>query len=186
MDLYTKENITSIIRDLFEFADVHDFTPLASIMRVSRKTIENWYSGYSVPKAHELFNLFRVLDVPPEAFLKAREKSVHDADARTQIDWWHHNIATAEDIECIQTIIDSKHGSSVSSVLKMMAAYLCLPLAERMRICHNILETYKFRQDYGDLIRTVRPKFLQDIMDSMLLAREAALNDKDYYNDFRG
>ena len=183
---YTKESITAIIHDLFAFADVQDYSYIAAVMGVSKKTIENWYGGYSVPKAHELFNLFHVLNVPPEAFLKAREKAVKDADAMTQIDWWHHNVATTEDIECITRILDAKHGSSVSSVLKMMAIYLCLPLAERMRICNNILETYKFRQEYGDLPRTVHPKFLQDVLDSMMLARKAALNDKDYYNDFKG
>lgn len=186
MEKYTKDSVTQIIRDLFAYADVQDVQTLAAMMGVNKRTIDNWYTGYTEPKAHELFNLFDVLNVPVEAFLKARDKASHDRDLRTKINWWHNNIATGEDMECIDMIIDSTHGSSVSSVLKMMAAYLCLPLAERMRICHNITETYRFHMDYGDLLNTIKEKYISDILSSMALARKAALEDKDYYNDLRG
>lgn len=183
MGKYTSESVTAIINELFSFVGLQDDAIPAAKVGVTAKTIGNWRKGLTVPKSHELFNLFDALDVPLEMFLKVRDNAVHDGQLKARIDWWHHNIATNEDMQCIDTIINGKHGSSVSSVLKMMSIYLCLPLSERMRICHNIVESYRFQLDCGNLQRTVKPEFVDDVMESMIQARQAAIKNQDYYSE---
>lgn len=163
---------------------------IAKALGVSKKTVQNWESGFSSPTQEKGFEWFDVLGLQPLPYYlellygnyqtSESDKTVEDA-LITFI-----KACTPEEKRKLLFILGATHGSSYAGIIEMLTAHLHVPLKDRLNVAHNILTNYEIASAQGTLISTegVTPNI--DLLNqSYENAKEAVKNNKNSYSNVR-
>lgn len=125
---------------------------LADTIGVSKKTIQNWESGFSSPPFGGL-EIFQALGANPTPYYlrflyPSLEKDTEDVEERL--------------ITCIKSLSEIQkekllflflgdHGSSLSGMVELMTGHLQMPLRDRVTIANAVISNYDLASTLGEL-----------------------------------
>ena len=145
---------------------------VARAMGISRKTVQNWESGYSCPDQCQALDWFRVLGIQPLPYYMAilypqLEEITSDCSDDKLDDALFEIIKgfSSDYKRKLLYLFAGNHGSSPSGVIEMIVAHLHLPIAQRLNTGHNIITNYQIDKTYGALIE---PDDIQPNMDLLI------------------
>ncbi|MBQ0142467.1 MAG: helix-turn-helix transcriptional regulator [Prevotellaceae bacterium] len=163
---------------------------VADLMKVSKSTVQNWENGTSVPTFDKIIEWFKVLGVPMYPYLMklAYPKELADVSADSDIAELRKGLNKLVDelddfhAKELFFLLSGTHGSSPTGNMDLSAAYLHLPLANRVIIAENILANYEMMEALGQIHNTqhVLPA-TQTLKRSIDTARTAAMAGKNSY-----
>ena len=140
---------------------------VASKLGVSKKTIQNWESGYSSPSIAMGMKWFKALGLQPmpyylEALYPADYKSTDLSDEEVN-DMLITFIKTMRpsDKRKLLFVIYGEHGSSFNELIEMLVAHFHTPDSYRIVIAQNILTHYLLAEAENKLVST--DKVMPDI-----------------------
>lgn len=164
---------------------------MADMLSVSKKTIQNWESGYSEPLFSQLFMWFEVIDLQPQPYLL---KLLYQNEfKKNTVDFTEKDVDNAliallpsMSVELKKEILYlfyGRHGSSPDSVMEMVTAHLHTPLRHRINISEEIITNYEIAYSMGEVIE---PKEavpdIEKLKKATSNARDAILKKKNSYN----
>lgn len=163
---------------------------VAKSLGVSKKTVQNWESGYSSPPLSTVLEWFEVLDVQPMPyfFMLLNHKSFgfitsNDADQviSSALSDYIDNVPMVEKRQLLYWAL-GEHGSDPASVLDMVTAHLHTPLVNRLNISQSIINNYEIAANNNNI---VQPDHVLPDMDSLKestnRARESIMMHKESY-----
>lgn len=133
---------------------------MAKGLGVSRKTIQNWENGVTVPDLFMGSEWFRVLGINPlpyylsflfpDLFADISPKDSDDDIERALV----HLIKQSTAIEKRELLylMAGRHGSSWYSLLQMFTAYCHTSMKSRVGVARNILDNFEIEKATGQLV----------------------------------
>jgi len=162
---------------------------VAKALGVSRKTVQNWETGYSTPNQLQGFRWFQVLDVPALPYYlelvygdfnllgntpddKKIEKALID-----------FNLSLPTELQRkVLYILHGDRGSSAIGLIELFTAYAHLPLDFRIAIAQSILTDYELVEGAGKLSNHIKPN--KEILEkSILRGKKAVIENKQFYSN---
>lgn len=133
---------------------------MAKALSVSKKTIQNYESGYSSPSQEKGFEWFGVLGLNPLPYYlkvifplefedlsaKSEDKEIEDALIR------YIKALRPEDKRKLLFVIYGDHGSSFSELIEMLTAHFHTPEENRITIAQNICTNFEIANATNKLI----------------------------------
>lgn len=158
---------------------------MAKALNVSKKTVQNWESGYSSPSQLHGFQWFYALGVSPfPYYLKLfypSDYGMDDEGIEKELINVIHDMPPRAKANLLY-ILKGKHGSVPASVLDMVVAHLHVPLKDRLIVASTILNNYRLEEARKKLIN--EGEAMPDIdrlSRAIVNATEAViLNNKEY------
>lgn len=145
---------------------------LAKEMGITKKTVQNWEAGISMPSLLQTLQWFRVLGVNPFTYLQAFiypgifEGSVNQTEEEALKKTLHQRIDTLSEREVrdLLFILTGQHGGSPYAYLQMMVANLQTPLGDRQTVANIIQNNYRNAEAMEKL---ADPEGIQPDMDAL-------------------
>ena len=132
---------------------------VARAMGISKKTVQNWESGYSCPDQCQGLEWFHVLGIQPLPYymeiLYPQLEDINPNSSNENLDAVLFDILkdfSADSKRKLLYLFAGNHGSSPSGILEMVIAHLHLPIAQRLNTGHNIITNYQIDKAYGALV----------------------------------
>lgn len=161
---------------------------MAKALGVSKKTIQNWESGYASPSQIMGFKWFEALDVPALPYylsllykdFEGLSVNSPDEDIRKAL----HTLIDGLDDKTVRELLFllyGDHGSSIQGIIELMVAYVHTPLPARLGVAQLILTNYDISKAFGRLSGHAEPdaEHLQDLiakgMDAVIKKRNSYL-----------
>ena len=159
---------------------------IAEKLGVTRKTVQNWESGKSMPDIAQMYNWFNAIQLPPQPYmLRILYPDVDSGKFDNESEMDKALLKFAQDLpthakQKLLFILEGKHGSSPISVIDMMVANLQTPLSDRLNICQSIILNYEMAEELDILTdkNAIRPSVinLKESLSSAMLAVKKRLN----------
>lgn len=156
---------------------------------VSKKTVQNWENGTSVPSILQAEAWFRLLDINPlQFYLEAMLPQDHGLQREDEedIDEELRERISQLPLQAKQVLLylfNGQHGSSPYGILQMLAAHLQVPLKDRVLGANVVMQCYEMESQLGNLVHpeAVQPdmEFLKDCICTGKHSVEK--NDRTYY-----
>lgn len=140
---------------------------MADNLGVSKRTIENWENGKSVPNFIQCVEWFECSGVNPFSsmirYFYPNEMSVSGNSTDDEIDTALRKTITLmsnDDKRALLFLIYGNHGSSAKAVLQLVLAHLHTPLKDRIANAVLVAQVYSMEKKLGNLICTenIMPK----------------------------
>lgn len=133
---------------------------VARHLGVSRKTIENWESGFTSPSLNSCLKYFEVLKLQPLPYfikmlygeLEYNQLNTDDNLQAALIE--RIKLCTPAEQRKLLFILSGNHGSSSRAILDMISAHLHMPLKDRLNVTHNIITDYEIAKSHNDLVQS--------------------------------
>lgn len=185
----SKYNISEKIADMLKqsrYKSGLSQDAIAEKLCVTRKTVQNWESGKSMPDVAQLYEWFNAIQIPPQPYLlKILYPDVDSSKFDNEAEMDNALLKLAKDLPThskrkLLFILEGGHGSSPVSVIDMMVANLQTPLRDRLNICQSILSNYEIAEELDILTDkdAIRPSVnnLKTALQSAILAVKKRLN----------
>lgn len=137
---------------------------MAKALGVSRKTIQNWESGFSCPGQLMGFKWFEILDLQPLPYylelLYGNYENLSTDSKDDKITACLLDLVAGlpeNEKRKLMFILHGDHGGSVSGLLELFIAYLHLPLEYRLSIAQSILIDYNIVTAYKKERHHIKP-----------------------------
>lgn len=134
---------------------------MALELNVSKRTIQNWEKGISIPSFFESLEWFRALHVNPiplymslvgsKSYLQDVNPDMSDDEVDKALKEVI-NLISPQSKRAILYLFLGKHGSSAYSVLQLMVAHLHLPLKDRLINARSVLFKYETSKSVDEII----------------------------------
>lgn len=152
---------------------------MAKALGVSKKTIQNWESGFSSPSLQTGIEWFDILGLQPLPYYLGLlygeigdiSPKNSDEEIETALITLIKSFSPSEKRKLL-FIIDGKHGSSTAGIIEMICAHLHVPLKDRLNVCQNIMANYEIADAHGTIVRK------ENIQPSMEILQQAYENAK--------
>lgn len=166
---------------------------MAKRLNVSKKTIQNWESGYSEPLFSQLFLWLEAIELQPQPYLL---KLLYQNEfKKNTIDFTEKDVdnaliallpsMTTELKKEILFLFNGRHGSSPDSVMEMVTAHLHTELRHRINVSEQVITNYEIADSMGELIQPDEAiPDMNKLKKATIKARDAILNRKNSYNTF--
>lgn len=161
---------------------------MALELGVSKKTVQNWERGISIPDLFQSTEWFRILNTNPlpyylEFISPYKSKNVTKEDDEKTVDETFRALCDEIPTEAKRAILFlfyGNHGSSPFAILQMLLAYLHIPLKTRMTTAALISQLYETEKELDGIVckDDILPN-LDELNDSIRRARVAVMH-KEY------
>lgn len=166
--------IEILMKSRYDGHKTQDF--VAKAMGVSRKTIQHWEQGLSLPNLQQTLEWFNACGVNPVPYLLSYAlPNIYpiDFEKEDKVNEAYEKVAQLlryEDKLAVLYLFCGQHGSSPSSIIQLMLAHLHNPLRDRIPIASNIVTMYQLNKQCDTLIEQHYPmpnvKFLAQAIDN--------------------
>lgn len=159
---------------------------IAMKIGISRKTVENWETGTSIPSLVRSLQWFEALNAQPlPYFLDALYPGKFNENQSKDVDRALISIVSALPTDLkrkLLFILAGNHGSSTVGVLELATAHLHVPLEYRINIAQDVETNYELAQWKGMLCcqDDIRPD-LATLSRSISLGKKAVFEGKNSY-----
>lgn len=160
---------------------------VAKALGVSKKTVQNWESGFASPNQITGFKWFEALNVPALPYYLRLLYDEFEDIAPTSPD---------EDIkEALITLINSldnnmirkllyllygDHGSSITAITELLVAYVHTPLPARIGVAELIMTNYEIANAYKATSNHIQPNE-EYLRNSIEKGKEAVIKKRNCY-----
>lgn len=152
---------------------------LAKKLGVSKKTIQNWESGYSSPSQAMGFKWFNALNLQPMPYYLnalypqdfSHTDSVNDEYVEESLIKYIKSLRPADKRKLL-FVIYGDHGSAFNELIEMLTAHFHTPDECRLVIAQNILTNYLLSEANNSLVATNK------IMPNIGIFKRAILNKR--------
>lgn len=187
-DYEVEERISQILRDSRAKAGVsQDF--IAQKLNVSKKSVQNWEFGNSIPNAKTILKWFDAVDLPIYPYLyklthpelSALNANSTDEDVRSAL------LSIIKDMDMKQLRqhffeMFGEHGTAPAGMGEVKTAYLHLPMYVKIGIAEIICTQFEIAEARGELVQpeTIMPD--KDALKAYIAkAKEAVIKGKETY-----
>lgn len=132
---------------------------MADSLGVSKRTIENWENGRSIPNFIQCVEWFENSGINPFAsmirYFYPDDSKVTDNSSIDELNSALRKsvvIMSREDKLALFYLIYGNHGSSYKAVLQLLMAHLHIPLKDRIASAALTAQTYEMEKQLGNLI----------------------------------
>lgn len=163
---------------------------LARLLDVDTSTIKRWESEQSKISLEKALEGFAALHIPMYPYLMSAlySSDIQRINEGSDISYVKRELNTLvkelDDFHLRELlfILKGMHGSSPTGTLDMMTAYLHLPLATRVCVTENILNTYEISEATGSLVNDMHilPK-TETLRKCTAAAKKAVIEGKNTY-----
>ena len=185
-----RQNLASILEQTRYDAHISQ-REMADRLHVSKKTIQNWESGYSEPLFSQLYMWFEVLELQPQPYLL--QLLYQNEFKKNTIEFSKKDVDNAliallpsmslEEKKEILYLFYGSHGSSPESVMELIAAHLHTPLRNRINVSEQVITNYEIAEKMGELIHSEEAlPNMNNLKKATSKARDAILHRKNSYN----
>lgn len=185
-----RQNLASILEQTRYDSHISQ-REMADRLHVSKKTIQNWESGYSEPLFSQLYMWFEVLGIQPQPYLL--QLLYQDEFNKKTIDFSQKDVDNAliallpsmslEEKKEILYLFYGSHGSSPESVMELIAAHLHTPLRNRINVSEQVITNYEIAEKMNELIHPDEAlPDMSKLKKATSKARDAILHRKNSYN----
>lgn len=134
-------------------------TEMADIMNVSKRTVENWENGKSIPNFLQCVDWFEASGVNPFStmirYFYPDEMTVQGSSSDDEIDAALRKtlaLMSHDDKRALLFMIYGDHGSSAKAVLQLVLAHLHTPLKDRIANAVLVAQMYSMEKRLNNLI----------------------------------
>lgn len=154
---------------------------------VSKRTVQYWESGMTIPKVDQAALWFKACNVSPYPYLSAIVTQSVKSDDDQEVTEVLESVTRSLPIESKKQLLycmTYKHGSSVNGLLQMITAYLHTPLQYRLNVALMILNNYNIAKSTGKMIapEMISPN-IEILRRSLEKAISAVIHGEAYYED---
>lgn len=161
---------------------------LASMLGVSKKSVQNWESGICSPSEYDALSWFHALNLSPlryylqflypDTFYNIES----DKDVDNALEACIKGLSPARKRKLLY-MLQGKHGSTPFGILELVITHLHLPMSVRVTMAQILLTNYEIAAARSDLKNT--DEIMPDIdllRQSLTSGMKAAMNSQETYN----
>jgi len=128
---------------------------MARKLGVSKKTVQNWESGMSIPNQVMALEWFEVLGIQPlPYYLRALYPQAFDDSKNVETALIQYvRMLSPEAKAKLLFVIYGEHGSSFSELIEMLTAHFHTPDANRITVAQNICTNFEIAQATDSIIK---------------------------------
>lgn len=163
---------------------------MAAELHVSRKTVQNWERGISVPDIFQSSEWFRVLNTNPFPYYLKILYSTEFVDLNLntkdeKVEEMFDRLVKTLPVKVKRQLLYmfyGEHGSSPNAVLQLILAHLHLPMRDRIIPATTVLTMYELEKDLDNLVcpNNIQPDI--DILENAIKkGNESARNQENKY-----
>lgn len=167
---------------------------VAKSLGVSRRTIQNWESGYFSPPLDKCIDFFVALGLQPLPYFlrflnnEFAELSPKSADKMIESALIERiKMCSPNEQRKLLFLLYGNHGSSCHAIVEMITAHLHVPLKDRLNVAQNVILNYEISEKHKVLVRSeqILPDmdFLKRAFED---AKQSVIERKDAYANLRG
>lgn len=123
---------------------------MANRLNLDDRTYSRYESGESAPSISEFLQFFEILGKPAMPIILRNlypDRYSEDVDSRTRLIQYFSEIATPKDIDLMEYIIFSDHGSIAEAQIQLFSAIDHLPMRSRLLIAKLALNLWEIEEN---------------------------------------